>query len=1121
MKVKSRMISWIVCISMLMGMLCTTVSAQSYSTTDIPGDGQVWSSGVYGAYGYAVVGNGSANGLYVINNINDAAIAFGERINSDKIVTDRRNAYVAGEYLFYSSNDMLYRYRLSETPEAPAVVAQYDAYKTAYYITSANIGGTEYVYVCYNDGIAIFDLSKPEDAAPTVMAIGRVNAVGVSETHIYPFSNNRILSYAMTYGDTITSELTGEQALSGENAISPGSAAYVDGYICISDQRGSGSEAYGGSILIIDADKLENNELSTYRYYSRGSQADQAAANIQMVAIDAYKGLLLAIERCHNARPSMAFALDISDPANPVRIWETDVAGGPVSVFIHDDRMYLSSRADAYQVVPIDTGAFCKISNIKNGDTITELPFTVSGVAVDVDTVTLDLGGITVEVPVEADGSWSYHAAYCENGALTVRAIAGEYVCERTVHINVPTEITLTGTLTQAGVPQANLVSGDVALDVLAANNTDSAVSAALYAVLYNGDDIVSMESHAIELEAGASNQAVITGKGYTVDAGVLANSALKVFAVTNTGDIVLLSDVLTYVPEGYAPSSTDRTAAGSEDVNIDIEPDHTAVQAEILGTLPENANKTVLLTVYQPNAADLSGIDYINVIKTNNQGSFLVKYHLGTPAIEEQDYVVKAAVKGLDGIWKFNGESDTFKYYGPSYQDRALQALNDAQAAAVIDIIEEYNLVYGIDLGENSDYALLGNGSFYQDNVKTAMAETTFAAVSEVKPYFAGMVLQQQLLKSINEEDEAAALKTMLEDAENAAMLGIDSSYLYEDLEEAQKEAVIEAVMKGRTETPYQTVDAFLEQYEQQCALAYINGTSYTNMAEALKAANKTLQLNLTGDYATLANVENQLIYVHKILDRTTFATVEEIRTTFASAVRTAMGNKGNTGGNGGGNGGSNSNRGSGSIISVVPDPGTQIEIPEPVVETEPEIEFTDLDAGHWAKPYIDDLVNAGIVSGYGDGSIRPDAYITRAEFIKILIDAYKLEDENYVSSFNDVQKTDKFYDWYYNSVATAQALGLVAGDENGNFNPNAYITRQDMAVILNKMYEKQGIEGTGAAASYVDAAEITEYARESVDAVSELGVMTGVGDNRFDPKANVTRAMAFRAISFSLDMQ
>ncbi len=1119
MNVKNRIISLVVCLSLMMSMICT-VSAKVYGVADIPGKGQVWSAGVYGEYGYAVVGNGSENGLYVVKDIDSDAIAFGDRLNGDAIVTDRRNAYVAGDYLFYSSNENMYIYKVSDTPLTPKLVKTYNEYKQAYYFTSSTIGGKEYVYVCYGSGVAIFELGKVETTAPTVVSVGRTNAVAVSQTHIYAYSDKKIISCKMTYGNTISYEKKSELALGDDNDISPGSAVYVDGYVCISDQRGSSGQVYGGSILLIDAKDLDEKKLTTYRYYSRGSQAAQISANVQMPAMEVYNGLLVVLERCHNAKPSMALALDISDPKNIVTVWESEIVGGPVGVFIDNDTLITSLRGDGLYLVPIDTGAFCKITSIKTGDIVTKFPFAVSGTAVGASSVELTLGKNKVDVPVKNDGSWSFNVGYCENGKLDVVATVDDYSVEKSITVSVSEDIVLDATITKETVPQGNLVDGNLVLNVQASNTTDSSIEAMLYSVLYDGDDIVSITPSALSIDANADDVPVIVDLDYNVN--LSDDSALKIFVVTKSGDIKLLSNVLEFTPDGYTAPVVSDVAEGSDQVNIDIEPDHTAIKAEILGTTSDNPEKNVLLTVYKPNATGLDGLDYINILKTNADGSFMVKYALGTPAVEEQNYTVKAAVRGIDGVWRFNGSDDTFKYYGPVYQSKALQAVNDATFDKVIGEIEFYNLVFGIDLGATGDYGLLGADSIYQTNVKNALEKQGFSSVSEVKPFFAKTVAAQKLLKTINEENDVSKVKAMIEKSENASLLGIDTGYLYSEI--VDKNAVVNAVINGRSTEPYKTEEIFAEKFEQICAVEYINNTSYTLMAGALVAANKTLGLDLEGDYSKLdLEDEDEGVYVHKILDRTPFDTVEGIKSTFDSAVAEALNNKKEDDEEEDDRSYHSSGFVPGPSFPSTPD--EKEEIPEPIAPDtqkpeEEKISFADMSDNHWAKPYAERLVRDGVITGYGNGTIKPDGLITRAEFIKILIGAYKLEDENYLSSFNDVQKKDKFFPWYYNCVATAQALGLVQGDDKGNFNPDAYITRQDMAVILNKMYKKQEIEIKGDVAAYTDMQTVSGYAVESVNTLTELGIMNGIGENKFGPKANVTRAMAFKVISLSLDM-
>lgn len=109
--------------------------------------------------------------------------------------------------------------------------------------------------------------------------------------------------------------------------------------------------------------------------------------------------------------------------------------------------------------------------------------------------------------------------------------------------------------------------------------------------------------------------------------------------------------------------------------------------------------------------------------------------------------------------------------------------------------------------------------------------------------------------------------------------------------------------------------------------------------------------------------------------------------------------------------------------------------------------ISFTDLDETNWAYKSIDKLVQKGIINGYPDGTFRSDAYITRAELVKItnLVFSYSLKRD--ATNLIDL-KTE---DWFYDQVLIAQQAGYINGYEDGSFRPNNYITRQELCKILD----------------------------------------------------------------------
>ena len=110
----------------------------------------------------------------------------------------------------------------------------------------------------------------------------------------------------------------------------------------------------------------------------------------------------------------------------------------------------------------------------------------------------------------------------------------------------------------------------------------------------------------------------------------------------------------------------------------------------------------------------------------------------------------------------------------------------------------------------------------------------------------------------------------------------------------------------------------------------------------------------------------------------------------------------------------------------------------------------FTDVAAANWYNNAISTTANAGWVSGYPDGTFRPDAYITRAEFATIaarfLSDVY-----GGTSMFTDI--SGHWAEDYINRAATA---GWINGYADGTFRPNAYITRAEAVTLINRMLDR-----------------------------------------------------------------
>ena len=162
-----------------------------------------------------------------------------------------------------------------------------------------------------------------------------------------------------------------------------------------------------------------------------------------------------------------------------------------------------------------------------------------------------------------------------------------------------------------------------------------------------------------------------------------------------------------------------------------------------------------------------------------------------------------------------------------------------------------------------------------------------------------------------------------------------------------------------------------------------------------------------------------------------------------------------------------------------------------------------SDLPNNHWAASTINGYISRGIMSGYPDGTFRPEASVTRAEFVKMVNSVFGYNTPASIS-FGDVKSSY----WGYNEIAKGVMAGYVNGDENGNFNPDAPLTREEAASIICRI--KGLAPNQSAISNYIDSGRIATWAKPYVGAATQAGYMTGSGDGRFNPNKALTRAEA-----------
>ena len=162
---------------------------------------------------------------------------------------------------------------------------------------------------------------------------------------------------------------------------------------------------------------------------------------------------------------------------------------------------------------------------------------------------------------------------------------------------------------------------------------------------------------------------------------------------------------------------------------------------------------------------------------------------------------------------------------------------------------------------------------------------------------------------------------------------------------------------------------------------------------------------------------------------------------------------------------------------------------------------------SGHWAESSINDWISRGYVSGYPDGTFRPDNPISRAEFVTIANKAFGFTSSQGIS-FSDVQPGY----WAYSEIQKGVAAGYISGDANGTFRPGSAVSRQEAAVMLARL---RGYSNDEAGAyNYTDRWAMANWAVGAIGAVSRGGIMSGYPDGTFKPQRSMTRAEAVASL-------
>ncbi len=184
----------------------------------------------------------------------------------------------------------------------------------------------------------------------------------------------------------------------------------------------------------------------------------------------------------------------------------------------------------------------------------------------------------------------------------------------------------------------------------------------------------------------------------------------------------------------------------------------------------------------------------------------------------------------------------------------------------------------------------------------------------------------------------------------------------------------------------------------------------------------------------------------------------------------------------------------------------------------------YSDL-TNHWAKTYMEDLAAKGYITGYSDGTMKPDKNITAGEMLVVLSRLYTLTDlqtsmiqADYETTVKGIVSSD--LSWEYKYLETCLATGIITKDELKSLSLTANIQKEQLALYLVRAMQLSSDADKLASTklTFADASKVLSACVGSVAELKAIGIVSGDASNNFSPQVSVTRAVAAKMVSCAL---
>ena len=509
----------------------------------------------------------------------------------------------------------------------------------------------------------------------------------------------------------------------------------------------------------------------------------------------------------------------------------------------------------------------------------------------------------------------------------------------------------------------------------------------------------------------------------------------------------------------------------------------------------------TLYGTIEGAKKGDPITIELLNVDKTIDSNAeytgskILSDFVLFTqvPADADGGYVQVVGMKGKSvGEYKLriNGKDVANIFYAPVTLKEDM--LYEVEDACGLDEEEAIETLVGLIEEENASLNL----------------KMLFASTSDYCEKVDSEILAKIIYNLVNKDDSCLSTPTtftgaMLDAVDLAALneglgdvikgkefYGLEAKYveLYsKELSSDKKKAFVANTYEGKKITTPEGVEelfnsavlvAFVDSFDSWADAQTLIDTFGSDIGVDIKAYNKLSTTKKTDLYKAVINMnEKDIADLVKEINKE----IDEIASEKSSG--------GSSGGGGGGGGFSGGTVTTNPIVSGKADG------------------FQDMAGSEWAETAVNALYEKGIVNGVGDKLFAPARNITREEMLTMLLNAYGVNVAGAsTSAFADVPADA----WYAPYVAKGYELGITEGISDTMFGSGRQITREEAAAMALRISKAFGKTLNADGTKFTDDADISDWAKTAVYALKGAGVINGIGDGSFAPKANCTRAQA-----------